>query len=211
MDSDNIACYIEKHDDEYLLVSFYNKSPGIRVDTTKALKLASAEFKNISESTLETLFYCIDQKNKSERDDLLKLYENKKIVELCRYKAHQSYFEDEKIGIPKCIIRAFLPILKLTGYKTFVIKTKIYKTKVYETIGMKSLNDYPYPDFIVDIVDALAKIPNKNIKKMLKDSKSSLKLKETMIEEWISSNKDTEKNNIFFMGDIETVKNTLYS
>jgi hypothetical protein len=76
---------------------------------------------------------------------------------------------------------------------------------------MKSLNDYPYPDFIVDIVDALAKIPNKNIKKMLKDSKSSLKLKETMIEEWISSNKDTEKNNIFFMGDIETVKNTLYS
>ena len=74
---------------------------------------------------------------------------------------------------------------------------------------MKSLNECPYPDFIVDIVDALAKVPSKKMKNILSDSKSRLKLKETMIEEWISSNKDIEKNNILFMGNIETVKNML--
>jgi len=197
---DKILCNIDEHSSKRLLVSFYNKVAGYTINIQKSIKLASAEFKNPKAETIESLFYGINSDNIGDRHAILELYKDKKIIQLTNYKAHQDYVNDDN-GIPKNITRSFLPILKSLGYSSliFIVNLPSHIT-YYENIGMQLINN---TKFIVNIIDAIATINKKNV---LKSKTNRSKLKDTIIDQWLSSN---DKNSSILVGNIDTIRKKL--
>ena len=198
---DKILCNIEEHSSKRLLVSFYNKIAGYTINFQKSIKLASAEFKLPKPDTIESLFYGINPDNIGDRHAILELYKDKKIIQLTNYKAHQDYVSETQQGIPKNIIRSFLPILKSLEYSSLIFIVNLQNhIASYENIGMQLINN---TKFIVNMIDALATINKKNI---LKSKTTRTKLKDTIIEQWISS---TDKNSSILVGNIDTIRKKL--
>ena len=199
---DKILCNIDNHSSKRLLVSFYNKTAGSfsSINIQKSIKLASAEFKTPKSDTIESIFYSINSNNIGDRHGILDLYTDKKIIQLTKYKAHQDYVNDTN-GIPKNIIRSFLPILKSLGYSSLIIMVNSQPhITSYENIGMQLINN---TKFIVNMIDAIATLNKKNV---LKSKTNRTKLKDTIIDQWLSS---PDKNSSIIVGNIDSIRKKL--
>ena len=80
--------------------------------------------------------------------------------------------------------------------------------KSYNSIGIENINNCLYPRFIVDMIDSISKMDEKNISKVLKSPSKVIKLKDAMIEEWSSSD-NYKENKTFFVGNIDIIKTKL--
>ena len=108
MDNEKIVCHIDEATKKSLSLSFYNKYSGLKIIPDKNVKLATCYLKIPSEKTIESIFYCINSKNKGDRFGILDLFSNNKIIEIVDFTPNSSLNLSE--GIPKNIIRSIIPM-----------------------------------------------------------------------------------------------------
>ena len=212
MDNEKIVCHIDEATKKTLSLSFFNKYSGLKLNPDKSIKLATCYLKIPSEKTIESIFYCINSKNKGDRFGILDLFSNKKIIEIVDFTTNSSSITLSE-GIPKNIIRSILPILKAYGYSSIIMRVTNNEyskdiIKSYNSIGIDNINNCLYPRFIVDMIDSISKMDEKNISKVLKSPSKVIKLKDAMIEEWSSSD-NYKESKIIFVGNIDIIKNKL--
>ena len=212
MDNEKIVCHIDEATKKSLSLSFYNKYSGLKIIPDKNVKLATCYLKIPSEKTIESIFYCINSKNKGDRFGILDLFSNNKIIEIVDFTPNSSLNLSE--GIPKNIIRSIIPILKAYGYTSIIMRVSNNEyikdiIKSYNSIGIENINNCLYPRFIVDMIDTISKMDEKNISKVLKSPSKVIKLKDAMIEEWSSSDNNYKESKIIFVGNIDIIKTKL--
>ena len=140
------------------------------------------------------------------------MFSNKKIIEIVDFTTNSSSITLSE-GIPKNIIRSILPILKAYGYTCIIMRVTNNEfskdiIKSYNSIGIENINNCLYPRFIVDMIDSISKMDEKNISKVLKSPSKVIKLKDAMIEEWSLSD-NYKESKIIFVGNIDIIKNKL--
>jgi len=213
MDNEKIVCHIDEATKKSLRLSFYIKYSGLKINPDKNIKLATCYLKIPSEKTIESIFYCINSKNKGDRFGILDLFSNNKIIEIVDFTPNSSSITLSE-GIPKNIIRSIIPILKAYGYTSIIMRVANNEyikdvIKSYNSIGIENINNCLYPRFIVDMIDSISKMDQKNISKVLKSPSKVIKLKDAMIEEWSSSENNYKESKTIFVCSIDIIKTKL--
>ena len=213
MDNEKIVCHIDEATKKSLSLSFYIKYSGLKINPDKNIKLATCYLKIPSEKTIESIFYCINSKNKGDRFGILDLFSHNKIIEIIDFSPNSSTITLSE-GIPKNIIRSIIPIVKAYGYTSIIMRVTNNEyikdiIKSYNSIGIENINNCLYPRFIVDMIDSISKMDEKNISKVLKSPSRVIKLKDAMIEEWSSSENNYRESKTIFVGSIDIIKTKL--